>query len=122
MTDETNDLLRALLAEIRGLRADLAGKGLAAPKTASLQDLIDAIAFTVGDRAFTAGELIAFADVAPPERLQNVLHAAGGTNPRKVGKLLHRLSKQDLSGWQVLRIGFERDGIIWKVQAASLRV
>jgi hypothetical protein len=118
-TDETNALLRELLAEIRGLRADLAGKETVASEAAGFQGLIEAIAFAVGDREFTAVELAQFSDAAPPERLQQALHAAGGTNPRKVGKLLHRLSKLELSGWQVLRIGVERDGLIWKVKPAS---
>jgi hypothetical protein len=119
--DETNALLRVLIAEIRGLRADLAGKETVASEAAGFEGLVDAIAFAVGDREFTAVELAQFADAAPPERLQRVLHEAGGTNPRKVGKLLHRLSKLDLSGWQVHRIGVERDGLIWKVKPACLR-
>jgi len=121
---ETNALLHALLTEVQGLRADLARQGLAAPQPrgANLQDLIDAIAFAVGDRLFTAGELASFAATVPPERLRDVLHAAGGTNPRKIGKLLHRMSKQEFVGWRVSRMAIERGGIVWKVEPASLRV
>ncbi|HZH10567.1 MAG TPA: hypothetical protein VEZ24_09360 [Microvirga sp.] len=118
--DETNTLLRALIAEVKGLRADLARQTGAEDPASTLGDLVEAIAFTVGDRVFTAPELAKFAEAAPPEKLQIALHAAGGTNPRKVGKLLRRMEKQECGGWRVVQIGSDRDGLLWKVQPASL--
>ena len=119
--DETNALLRALIAEVKGLRADLARQIGVEDPASTMADLVEAIAFTVGDRVFTAPELAKFAEAAPPEKLQIALHAAGGTNPRKVGKLLSRLEKQECGGWRVIQIGTDREGIIWKVVPASLK-
>jgi hypothetical protein len=119
--DETNALLRELLAEIRGLRADLAGRPTA-PKAASLQELIDAIAFAVGDKAFTAKELVTHAEALPAERLKNALNAAGGTNHKCIGRLLLRMSKQEFSGWRIKRLFRERDGLLWIIEPVTLRV
>jgi hypothetical protein len=121
-SSETNELLRELIAEVRGLRAALARQPGDQSPSSSLADLVEAIAFTVGDREFTAPELAKFAEVAPPEKLLTALHEAGGTNPRKVGKLLRRMEKQECGGWRVVQIGTDREGIIWKVVPASLRV
>jgi len=117
----TEALLRELIAEVRGLRMDLARQAGAPVQAEGLADLLEAIAFTVGDRMFTAPELAKFAEAAPPEKLLTALHAAGGTNPRKVGKLLRRMEKQECGGWRVVQIGTDRDGILWKVVPASLR-
>jgi hypothetical protein len=121
-SSETSALLRELIAEVRGLRVDLARHAGAPTPTEGLANLLEAIAFTVGDREFTAPELAQFAEIAPPEKLLTALHEAGGTNPRKVGKLLRRLEKQECGGWRVVQIGNDREGILWKVVPASLRV
>lgn len=117
---ETNALLHVLISEVRGLRADLARQAGVPVPVEGLTGLLEAIAFTVGDRVFTAPELAKFAEAAPPEKLLTSLHAAGGTNPRKVGKLLSRMEKQDCGSWRVVQVGSERDGILWKVQPTSL--
>ncbi|MBB3020664.1 hypothetical protein FHR70_003750 [Microvirga lupini] len=117
---DTDALLRVLISEVRGLRADIARQAGAPVQADSLAALLDAIASAVGARVFTASELADFAEAAPPEKLLTALHAAGGTSPRKVGKLLRRMEKQELAGWRVLQVGSDRDGIIWKVEPASL--
>lgn len=116
---EMNALLRELVYEVRGLRADLARQAGAPIPATSLADLVEAIASTAGDCVFTAVELEEFAEAAPPEKLQIALHAAGGTNPRRIGKLLRRLQKQEFPNWRVVEMGSDRDGILWKVVPAS---
>lgn len=75
---------------------------------------VGTIALFVRNKAFTAGELCAFATLPEAVNLRAALIALAGTfSPRRLGKMLRRLEGQDISGYRVERCGQERDGIIW---------
>jgi hypothetical protein len=118
---ETNVLLRTLIEEVRGLRADLAGKRTA-PKAVDLQEVLDAIAFAVGNASFTAKDLARHAEVLPPERLKNVLQDAGGTSHKCIGKLLRDMSRREFTDWRITQVKRESDGMLWIIEPVTLRM
>jgi hypothetical protein len=114
------DADRAWFAEqFAALRADLArlGSGRGARDRAD-RDLIPAIARAVGDRPFSARELVNHA------RVDRTFAAALGPTdtetPRSVGKLLARLEGGAFGGFTLLRADADRDGIVWRVQVSRL--
>ncbi|MFT3811065.1 MAG: hypothetical protein QM698_14215 [Micropepsaceae bacterium] len=82
------------------------------------QELIRAIFETVGDRAFTSGELIRYVDALGEAAgvLKPALDFAPcGRSARRLGKLLDRVKGRDFGGLSVHRVGAERDGAVWTV-------
>lgn len=66
------------------------------------------IAAAVGDHAFSAAELLAHArtDLALAEALKD-------STPRHVGKRLHALAGRQSGDVELVRVGRDRDGVIW---------
>jgi hypothetical protein len=120
MTD-TVVLLQQLVAEIRGLRSDLAerrqGRRLSRADHDALADLLPVIASAVGDRVFTVGELREHSELDPV--LAGALVRVGG--PNKTGRLFKRASGCDAAGMVVDNVGSDRDGLLWRVRAATDR-
>jgi hypothetical protein len=103
------ELLRAILDELRGLRADLR-RTRQRPHRASL---LSVVAVAVTDRAFNAHELLLHAERDPALRL--ALDAAQIGSPKQLGHVLRTLERHPSEGWCLRRIGLDRDGIIWRV-------
>lgn len=76
--------------------------------------LLLAVAEAVADRAFSAAEVIAHARLVDGA-LRAALEAAGVTNGRKLGKVFRRLEGHEIAGLRLVRLGAERDGIVWRV-------
>jgi hypothetical protein len=76
--------------------------------------LLPAVAEAVSDRAFSAAEVIRHAEVVGCS-LRAALEAAGASNGRKLGKLFRELEGCEIDGLQLVRIGAERDGLVWRV-------
>lgn len=117
---EDRGLLLAILAEMRALRADLHRAGVIPPQAANDDHLLMAISEAVGDKLFTASELIEHADKAD-DHLRAALAASLGEKPapRSLGKLLARLEAKPSGGLVICRVGDERAGIIWTVRPAG---
>lgn len=75
--------------------------------------LIVAIARAVGGRCFTACELVEHAAITPT--LAAALADAGVTSGRRLGKRLERLAGYTVAGVSIVRLGRERDGLVWTV-------
>ena len=117
----TITLLRQLVAEVRGLRADLARQhvGEQGGDDVRTANLLSGIADAIGDRLFTSAELLEHAKViAGP--LPAVLDALNVATPRRLGKCLGRIEGRECAGLAVQRVGTDVDGIIWKVVSMSL--
>ena len=107
---------REVLAELRALRADLAGRGAprqAGPETAAL---LLAIRATCGDYIFTCCDLVEHAALPSASDLQSAIVTAIGTmSPRRIGKRLRAIEGQEFDGLIVRRHGSGRDGVEWRV-------
>jgi len=102
-------LLRAVLAELRGLRADLAP-----PRRRSRVVLLAVIATAVQGRMFNAAEIVAHARINPV--LAQALAAAGITTARSLGHYLRQGEGRAAGPVRVRRIGEDRDGLIWQCE------
>lgn len=114
---------REMLAELRELRADVAGRGAprqAGPETAAL---LLAIRAAVGEYVFTCADLVEHAALPAAADLQGAIVAAiGSLQPRRIGKALRAIDGCDVEGLTVRRHGSGRDGVEWKVcEFASLK-
>lgn len=111
------EVLRAILEEIRGLRADLAAKKTrsAADPVSNEQFLAAIAASNPHGACFSAVELLAHAMIDPT--LRQAL--SGYTTARRLGNKLRRLAGLDIGGF-VLRV-VERDatGCIWQIHTRS---
>lgn len=108
--------------ELRRLREAIVGgqRGRLAPADrAALADLLPIVAAAVADRAFTVRELRDHAALPSQLVLRDAIEANGG--PNKLGRLLKRGDGFDVAGWRVERIGNDRDGLVWRVRAATGR-
>jgi hypothetical protein len=127
---ETHRLLRELIAEVRGLPERIAAAVQFAtqaqidvrdPERAALRSLLSEISASVGDRVFSAQELIAHAHV--DRALRGALETAFGEfqtcTPRRLGKRLLRAVELGLSEYRVERITAERAGIVWRIVVAQ---
>lgn len=112
-----------LVAEVRGLRRDLAASAPRAvmPIAACDIELLRAIAATSEGRKFTVSELLeTISDRAEDRRLRNAIVAAlGGVNGRSLGKLLRRVEGSDIEQLRVVRVGEGRDGIAWRIAGSA---
>ena len=114
--------LAAILAELRGLRADLhllaAGRRPElAPADAALSDLLRAIHDAVADRVFSAGDLLIHAALPIAAGLHAaILAGIGIANARRLGKALARAEGRNLGGLVVVRVETDSSGILWSVR------
>lgn len=108
--DQVLELLGDLVAEVRGLRADLA----ASRRRPSRIALLPVIAAAVADRAFSAVELVQHAEMVD-DGLRTALDAAHLTTARQVGKTLRALEGRTIRGLRLARIGTDRDGVVWRM-------
>jgi len=99
-------------------RAVAALRALTGPRDHYDAAIIPAIAGAVGSRRFTCRELVAHSRVDPA--LAAALESADITTPRGCGKVLRRLERHPLSGYVLVRVGQDRDGIIWRVQVSRV--
>lgn len=117
------DLLRELIAEVQGLRRDLAERRvdgrLAAVDRRALGALLPVVATAVGARTFAVRELVDHAGLQIPAAiaLRAALDAAGGA--RKVGRLLARGDGVDVAGFRATSCGEDRDGRLWTVRCGD---
>lgn len=117
--------LQAILGELRAVHAAIAGGRAAGRPDAADAELLRAIAMSVGDHVFCAADLFDRVRPGPgSDPLQAAIVAAtGDLSARKLGKLLRRIEGRNLDGFEVIRTGLAaREGLIWQVRAASLRV
>jgi hypothetical protein len=117
--DTTEALLRELVEEVRGLRADLAReRGRSPARDASVEALLPVLAAAVADRAFTSREVVEHAVV--DGALRAALDKAGVVTGRQLGKWLRRAEGRAIAGVRLERIGTDRDGVIWRVRVSRV--
>lgn len=117
-SDPIEALLREILAEVRGLRADFAlqrqaprsARLLSRDDRALLARLLPAIAGVLGSEQFTSRDLAATS--APGLRF--VLR---GLSVKSIGRLLSRSEGVPIDGWLVERCGVEINVALWRVVA-----
>jgi hypothetical protein len=122
-------LLELILAEVRGLRADLAASVPRPRKPIAAYDrndaeLLRAIASTSEGRKFSVSELLErvelVEDRAADRRLRQAIVAALGTvDGRRLGQLLRRVEGADIEQLRVVRVGENRDGIAWRIATSA---
>ena len=111
--DAVLELLHELVAEVRGLRADLAQRpssSLTRADRARLAQLLPVIADVLGSAIFTVHELFASSAPALPLVLE-------GLTPGQVGKLLRRAVGVPIDELVVERVGDESRRALWRVAA-----
>ncbi|MBS0245498.1 MAG: hypothetical protein JSR61_02680 [Proteobacteria bacterium] len=109
MTAETEDLLRAILAELRTLNARLAP----APPAEADAALLRAVVSAAGRRAFSSREVFELG--ASRADLAAAFETSGVDDARKLGKALQRLAGQRIGGVLVSRVGQDGAGSVWRV-------
>jgi hypothetical protein len=131
MNDEA---LLAVLAEMREIRDEIRALRFAVergrprqriePDDAALAGLLRAISAAVGDNYFNSSQLAAHAALPDAAALHAALmEVIGAVDSRKIGKLLARIEGREIGGLEVHRLSSkDRNGVIWKVVAAGLRV
>jgi hypothetical protein len=122
---EALELLTTILAELRGMRADLRSNvthvqhlptSLSRTDQARLARLLPAIAGALGSEEFTSRDLACHS--APALRL--VLR---GLSAKSIGRLLARADGvPTIDGWVVERRGVEINVALWRVVAVSHRL
>lgn len=110
-------LLRELVAEVKGLRQDLAQhvRNDHTPSRADhqrLARLLPAIAGVHGSDRFAARDL--FDDTSPALRL-----VTRGLTPRETGKLLRRSLGHVIDGYLVEKAGEELGIVLWRVMGTT---
>jgi hypothetical protein len=110
--DETTALLRELVAEVRGLRADMAAAnrahyGIDEP----LVNLLHEIYGFAGTERFSAASLIEQADAT-------LLAALNGMDALTLGRTLPRLKDLNVDGLRLVLVGRGVDGNEWRIQTA----
>jgi hypothetical protein len=115
--------LREIVAELRGLRADLARRHSSGPAGSQCDErasvLLKAIAEEVGDGLFSSRELVQHAEVVGGP-LRAALTALNATTPRRLGKRLEAIEGREFGGWAIQRLGADAAGVIWKCIPVSL--
>jgi hypothetical protein len=110
-TDDLAALLRELIDEVRGLRADQAQArrpSLSRVDRVALDRLLPAIAGVLGSEWFLASEAVKH----PAPALRLVLQ---GISAKKLGRLLKRAAGQPIGGYLVTSGGTEAGVILWQV-------
>ena len=112
---EVITLLRQIAADLHTL-ATPRPAGIAADD-AALCGLLRAIDAAVGDRVFSAADLLIHARLPLATALQAAIIATvGAANARMVGKALARAEGRDLGGLVVIRVDSDSTGILWSVR------
>jgi hypothetical protein len=108
----TDDLLRDVLAEIRGLREDMraARPSLNLDDRAALARILPAVAGAYGETAFTSRDL--FDDPSPA-----VHFVVKGLSAKSIGKLLARAEGTPIAGLMVVRDGRAINVTQWRIVA-----
>jgi hypothetical protein len=115
----TEALLREILVELRGLRADLAPRR-PTPR-ADFGEHLRAISAVVGNRVFSVNELLEFAGLPEGEALRAALVAlVGSLNGRRLGKFMREIEGRDVAGLRVERVGEDRLGIAWVLRVCEV--
>lgn len=115
-------VLQQILAELRALRGEVRElRGLrAAHDDQVIGALLDAIANTAGDLAFTARELVMHASLPDAAGLHAaIIAAAGALNARCLGHFLRAIEGRDVNGMRIVRHGADRDGVIWALRVCE---
>jgi len=113
----THELLELLLAEVRGLRADLA------PASRVESSVVGLIAKCPGTALpFSASDLVDHCRLAQAAALRAALtDACGGVlDARRVGKLLQRIQNVPQDGIVIRRHGEDREGALWICGSAGV--
>ena len=102
-----------LTLEVRAWRADQARR-----RTTNSRDERDALLLLVitemfPDDTFQACEVMARASHSAV--LRQALDGAGAVNGKKLGHCLERLENRDVDGAQIIRLGENNKGVIWRV-------
>ncbi len=117
MTDRVAELLELLLAEMRGLRADLAPTSRVESSVAGLIAKCPGTALP-----FSASDLVDHCHLAQAAALRAALtDACGGVlDARRVGKLLQRIQGVPQDGVVIRRHGEDREGALWICGSAGV--
>lgn len=114
--DEVADVLRLLLTEIRGLRADLARHQPVSRLSKADRVLLEQLLPVLGI-LFPAGELFASREVvAHPSAGLRVLRR--GRTARSIGRLFTRAEGTTVAGFAIQRVGVEGHVSLWRVVVA----
>jgi hypothetical protein len=116
MNAETVELLREIRDELRAIREAVERHG-AQPQPDATAQLLRAIYAAVGDRVFSAGDLLIHAALPVAGSLHTAIIAAVGVcNARKLGKTLARIEGHELDGVRAVRVDSDSTGILWSVR------
>jgi hypothetical protein len=104
-----------LTLAVRGLRADQARRRASRREHDGRDELLGMlVSQLVGNQVFLATEVLALAAAHP--HLQNALTTANAGSGKKLGRLLARLEGCEMEGGlQIVRLGTDRKGILWRV-------
>ena len=109
----TDDLLRELIAEVRGLRADVQGRlttpALSRTDRETLSRLLPAIVGALGSDSFLCRDLLD-GDEYPGLRV-----VTAGLNSKKLGRLFQRAEGIAVDTYVVERDGSELNAVRWRV-------
>jgi hypothetical protein len=111
MSSQIETLIAQMAADLAAVRADLAA--LRATLTPNAP-VLAAIHAAIGDKAFTASDIVRYINAYGAENLRAVLLAAGAENARQLGRLFARLEGRGLR-----RVGHEKDGVVWQIVIAA---
>ena len=112
--DTIVSLLSELVAEVRGLRADLTRDRRPAAHAADHVAFMLALGAAVADRAFSAREVNQHAALVDGA-LRAALAGAGLVNARRIGKFFRTIEGQTIAGLRLDRIGSDSEGVVWRV-------
>jgi hypothetical protein len=109
-----------VLEELRALRAELR-EHRPRRQPPGAEALLHEMRRHVGDRAFTARELVEFAALPDSEALRIAITALtqGALNPKRLGKLLRRVEGLPVEGFVLRAIGADSAGRIWGFETLS---
>jgi hypothetical protein len=113
-TDDQAELraqLAALQQRVGALEARLAPRG---PRDRHDVALVHSIAVSVGGLNFSAAALWRRRAVDPA--LAAAIRACDLDNAKQLGKLLRRMEGRDVGGLTCVRLGAERDGVVWTLR------
>ena len=110
--------MHELVAEVKAMRADMAGRNIPAPalrkdQSDSLAALLPVLAGIYGDARFSSWECL---DVANQKTVDgaNMKIALAGRTAQQLGKLLAQGIGRDFAGIQIVRDGSDANGKLWK--------
>ena len=114
-------LLRQIADDVRELRNDSTHTKRqigALPRADMLPTLAHAIYDARGDRLFSVGELLLAAEARQAHALRDAIAnvTIGATDAaKKLGQALRKAQMENLHGLHVVRVGEDKQGVIWQV-------